>query len=275
VQDLSGKVAVVTGGASGIGRALAHQFAANGMHVVLADVDEVRIRAVEAELAEGGSEVLPVVCDTSLEASVQALAQATLDRFGAAHVLCNNAGVVGKGDSWTAPMSAWEWVFAVNVFGVVHGIRAFLPIMHDQGEGHIVNTASIAGLIAVPGAAPYLASKHAVVAISESLFLELKAVGSPVGVSALCPGFVRTNLIDGQRWPDRFGAEPEPHQTPLGQLVAAGLSAGVENGIDPFDVAAQVVDAIRDERFWILTHPELRDQPVERMRRAAIQENPS
>jgi len=190
-------------------------------------------------------------------------------------VLCNNAGVVGKGDSWTAPMSAWEWVFAVNVFGVVHGIRAFLPIMHDQGEGHIVNTASIAGLIAVPGAAPYLASKHAVVAISESLFLELKAVGSPVGVSALCPGFVRTNLIDGQRWPDRFGAEPEPHQTPLGQLVAAGLSAGVENGIDPFDVAAQVVDAIRDERFWILTHPELRDQPVERMRRAAIQENPS
>mgnify|MGYP003345322714 CR=1 FL=1 len=119
------------------------------MKVVLADVNEASMRLVEAELAEGGTEVLPVLCDTSLEANVQALAQATLERFGPAHVLCNNAGVAGKGDPWSGPMSSWEWVMGINVYGVVHGIRAFLPIMTDQGEGHIVNTASMAGLVAL------------------------------------------------------------------------------------------------------------------------------
>lgn len=274
VQELRGKVAVITGGASGIGRALAHAFAGEGMKVVLADVDEVRMRAVEAELAEGGTEVLPVVCDTSLEASVQALAAATLEHFGAAHVLCNNAGVIGKGDPWTAPMSTWEWVVGINLYGVIHGIRAFLPIMQEQGEGHIVNTASMAGLIALPAAAPYNVTKHGVVALSEGLYLELKASGSPVRVSALCPSFVKTNLVDGQQWQTRLGAEPNANPTPVGQMIDQLLKDGVDGGIDPAEVARQVVAAVKAEQFWILTHPEESFRPVERMQRAAAQENP-
>jgi NAD(P)-dependent dehydrogenase (short-subunit alcohol dehydrogenase family) len=275
VQELTGKVAVVTGGASGIGRALARRFAAEGMKVVLADTDQVRMREVEVELAEGGTEVLPVRCDTSLESSVQELAQATLERFGAAHVLCNNAGVVGMGDPWTGPMSTWEWVVGINLYGVIHGIRAFLPIMQEQGEGHIVNTASMAGLVAVPGAAPYNVTKSAVVALSEGLFIELKNAGSPVGISALCPGFVRTNLMVGQTWQDRLGAAPPPTTNPMGVMVDQMLRAGVESGIDAADVAGAVVDAIRGEQFWILTHPEMRRAPVERMLRAEAQENPA
>ena len=275
MKNLSGKVAVITGGGSGIGRSLAHAFAAQGMKVVLADVDEVAMRAVEAELTEGGAEVLPVVCDTSLEANVHALAQATLDRFGGAHVLCNNAGVAGKGDPWSGPMSSWDWVVGINLYGVVHGIRAFLPIMQDQGEGHIVNTASMAGLIALPGAAAYNATKTAVVAITEGLFLEMKGTGSPVGVSVLCPGFVKTNLVTGQKWQDRLGAEPPMTTSPMGQIIEQMLIDGVDNGVDPDGIAAQVVDAILADRFWILTHPEMRQAPVERMQRAAAQENPA
>jgi NAD(P)-dependent dehydrogenase (short-subunit alcohol dehydrogenase family) len=274
VQELVGKVAVITGGASGIGRALAHRFAGEGMHVVLADVDEVRMRAVEAELAEGGTEVLPVVCDTSLEASVHALAQATLDRFGAAHVLCNNAGVAGNADPWSGPITSWDWVIGINLYGVVHGIRAFLPIMQDQGEGHIVNTASMAGLLALPGAAAYNATKTAVVAISEGLFLEMKGLGSPVGVSVLCPGFVKTNLI-GQQWQERLGAPPPETTSSIGQIIETMLREGVEHGVDPAGIAEEVLDAIRTERFWILTHPDMRHAPVERMQRAEAQENPA
>jgi len=275
VKNLSGKVAVITGGGSGIGRALAHAFAAQGMKVVLADVDEIAMRAVEAELAEGGTEVLPVVCDTSLEPNVYALAQATLDRFGGAHVLCNNAGVAGRGDPWTGPMSSWEWVVGINLYGVIHGIRAFLPIMQDQGEGHIVNTASMAGLLAVPGVAAYNATKTAVVAITEGLFLEMKGTGSPVGVSVLCPGFVKTNLVNSQKWQPRLGAEPPMTTSTIGQIVEQMLTDGVENGVDPAGIAAEVVDAILTDRFWILTHPEMRQAPVERMQRAAAQENPA
>jgi NAD(P)-dependent dehydrogenase (short-subunit alcohol dehydrogenase family) len=274
MQELEGKVAVITGGASGIGKAMATRFAAEGMKVVLADIDDASLRAVEAELAEGGTEVLAVRADTSLEPEVHALAAATIDRFGAAHVLCNNAGVVGKGDPWRGPFSAWEWVVGINLYGVIHGIRAFLPIMEDQGEGHIVNTASMAGLVALPGAAPYNVTKTGVVALSEGLFLELKAGGSPVRVSALCPGFVRTNLVEGQKWADRLGDEPGTTQSPVGQMIEAMLRQGVEGGIDASIVADRVVEAIREERFWILTHPEHRHAPVERMKRAERQENP-
>lgn len=274
MDDLRGKVAVITGGASGIGRALAERFAAEGMKLVLADIDEVTLRNTEVQLAEGGAEVLSVLCDTSLEAEVQALADAALARFGAAHVLCNNAGVIGKGDAWRSPMSVWEWVVGINLYGVIHGIRAFLPIMEDQGEGHIVNTASMAGLVAVPGAAPYNVTKTGVVALSEGLHLELKATGSPVRVSALCPGFVRTNLARGQKWQDRLGSDPGASQTPMAQLMDAALTQGIDEGIDAADVASAVVDAIRAEQFWILTHSDMRQLPVERMERAARQENP-
>jgi NAD(P)-dependent dehydrogenase (short-subunit alcohol dehydrogenase family) len=267
MEQLAGKVAVITGGASGIGLALAERFVSEGMHVVLADLDEPRLRDVEARLSESGAEVLTVVTDTAQEAAVEALAQATLERFGAAHVLCNNAGITGVGDAWHGPTSIWERTLAINLMGVVHGIRAFLPIMTDQGEGHIVNTASMAGLVALPGAAPYNATKHAVVAISEGLFLELQATGSPVGVSVLCPGFVKTRLMVND-------VDPDPTASPVAGLMSAVLRAGVEAGIDPSEVADQVVDAIRASRLWILTHPDMRELPVERMRRAAAQENP-
>lgn len=274
MQDLKGKVAVITGGASGIGRAMARRFAAEGMHLVLADIDEVKMRAAQAELAEGGAEVMTQVCDTSLESELQALADATVQRFGGAHVLCNNAGVLGKGDAWHGPMSNWDWVIGINLYGVIHGIRAFLPIMEDQGEGHIVNTASMAGLVAVPGAAPYNVTKTAVVALSEGLFIELQATGSPVRVSALCPGFVKTDLYTGQRWSERLGHEAGQLRTPMAQLMDTALEQGIAEGIDPDHVAAEVVDAIRTERFWILTHPDMRHAPVERMERAERQENP-
>lgn len=274
MDDLRGKVAVITGGASGIGRALAERFAAEGMKIVIADIDEVAMRAVEVQLAEGGAEVLTQLCDTSLEAEVQALADAAMSRFGGAHVLCNNAGVIGKGDAWRSPIAVWDWVIGINLYGVIHGIRAFLPIMEDQGEGHIVNTASMAGLVALPGAAPYNVTKTGVVALSEGLYLELKATGSPVRVSALCPGFVKTNLAKGQKWTERLGSEPGAAQTPMAQMMDAVLAQGVEEGIEASDVADQVVDAIRTECFWILTHPEMRQVPVERMQRAADQVNP-
>lgn len=274
MDDLRGKVAVITGGASGIGRALAERFAAEGMKLVLADIDEVTLRTTEVQLAEGGAEVLTVLCDTSLEAEVQALADAAMTRFGGAHVLCNNAGVIGKGDAWRSPMSVWDWVVGINLYGVIHGVRAFLPIMEDQGEGHIVNTASMAGLVAVPGAAAYNVTKTGVVALSEGLYLELKATGSPVRVSALCPGFVRTNLARGQKWQERLGSDPGAAQTPMAQLMDAALLQGIDEGIDAADVATAVVDAIRAEQFWILTHADMRHLPVERMERAQRQENP-
>ncbi len=269
-----GNVAVVTGAASGIGRALATAFADEGMRVVLVDNNATELRAVEAVLADVGRDVFPVVCDISSEAEVQSLARLTLERYGAAHVLCNNAGVVGKGDAWRGPFSNWEWVVGINLFGVVHGIRAFLPIMEDQGLGHIVNTASMAGLLAVPGQPPYNATKSAVVAISESLFIELRQSGSPVRVSALCPAFVRTNLMRGQHWDARLGAEPPVSENQANRAMEEYFEAGIERGVDPPIIAAEVIDAIRGGRFWILTHPEARHAPVERMQRAERQLNP-
>ena len=275
MENLVGKVAVVTGAGSGIGKSIAQQFVAEGMKVVLADIDEVRLRSVEAQLSEVGGDVFPVVCDTALEESVQSLAQRTLERYGAAHVLCNNAGVVGTGDPWTGPMSVWDWVVGINLYGVVHGIRAFLPIMQEQAEGHIVNTASMAGLVAMPGAAPYNVTKHGVVALSEGLFLELKGTGSPVSVSVLCPGFVRTELMAQMTWADRLGDKPAATANPIGQFMDQILRDGVENGISPEDVAMQVVGAIKADQFWILTHPDYGQAPIERMQRAVAQENPA
>jgi len=260
-----GNVAVITGGASGIGLAVAERLLDRGMKLVLADIDEPKLRDVESRLTEAGGEVLGVVCDTASADSVTALAEAVLERFGAAHLLFNNAGIAGIGDAWNGPIDLWERVVGINLYGVVHGIRSFLPIMSEQGSGHIVNTASMAGLMALPGAAPYNATKHAVVAISEGLFLELGSTGSPVGVSVLCPGFVKTDLMDN---------EPTKVDSPIGELMGALLAAGVADGIPATDVADAFVTAVDDDRFWILTHPDMRRSPVERMERAAAQTTP-
>ena len=181
----AGQVAVVTGAASGIGFALAERFARAGLDVVLADVEQAALEAAEQKIAEPGIKTLAVTTDVSDEASVQALAAAAVERFGAVHVVCNNAGVESVADPWFGPVSSWKWVLGVNLWGVIHGIRAFLPQMLGQGGGHIVNTASIAGLY--PGFAPsYDASKHAVVAISEGLYKSMILAGLPIGVSVVC-----------------------------------------------------------------------------------------
>ena len=260
-----GRVAVITGGASGIGLAVAERLLERGMRLVLADVDEPKLRDVEARLTEAGAEVTGVVCDTAEESSVTDLAETALSRFGAAHLLFNNAGIAGVGDAWSGDMSLWKRVVDINLYGVVHGIRSFLPIMTEQGIGHIVNTASMAGLVAVPGVAPYNATKSAVVAISEGLFLELGSTGSPVGVSVLCPGFVKTDLMS---------KEPDSIDSPIGQMMGELLVGGVAGGIPAVDVADALVEAVDARRFWILTHPEMRHSPVERMERAEAQTNP-
>jgi NAD(P)-dependent dehydrogenase (short-subunit alcohol dehydrogenase family) len=257
MQDLAGKVAVVTGAASGIGLALCHRLGADGMRVMMADVEEAALAAAAESVAARGVETATAVTDVSDAASVDALARATLARFGAVHVVCNNAGVSRGGPAWKIPLPMWEWIVAVNVFGVVHGIRSFLPHLIAQGEGHVVNTASVGGLLAGPWMSPYHATKHAVVAISESLYHELAALGSPVRVSVLCPGSVRTKIHEAYRnWPARYGPWPGEQDSPGIANWRRAVAATVEAGLDPAVVAEAVRDAITGDRFWILTHPE-------------------
>lgn len=268
----AGKVAVVTGAASGIGFALAERLARAGLDVVLADIEEAALQAAEQKIADLGVKTLAVPTDVSDEANLQALAAAAVDRFGAVHVLCNNAGVESDADPWFGPISAWQWVLGVNLWGVIHGIRAFLPLMATQPEGHIVNTASIAGLY--PGFAPsYDASKHAVVAISESLYRSMKAVGLPVGVSVLCPGWVRTSIMDAARnWPARLGDAPPPSFA--AEVTGKHVRRAIDEAITPAAVADLVADAVADDRFWVFTDQQFVDLVVRRWRGIAEGGNP-
>ena len=259
MQDLHGKVAVITGGASGIGCALARRFASEGARVVIGDVEAPALERAVSELRGAGGEVEGVVTDVTDPAQVQALADAAVARFGGVDVFCNNAGVGGGGLSWEIPLSTWEWVIGVNLWGVIHGVRAFVPLLVQRPEAHIVNTASVAGLVAAPFMGPYNASKHAVVAISETLHHELAMAAPHVKVSVLCPGWVNTNIAESARnRPEHLqdGVAPDPE--------AAGLLRGfLEKGMPPDDVAAKVRDAMREQRFWILTHDEEGDFWVE------------
>src|SRR5262249_8699712 len=205
------------------------------------------------DLKAAGAEVEGVVTDVSDAAQVQALADAAVARFGAIHVACNNAGVGGGGLSWETPLSTWEWVLGVNLWGVIHGVRSFTPILMQQAEAHMVNPASIAGLIAAPFMAPYNASKHAVVAISESLHHEMAMSAPQVHVSVLCPGWVNTNIYDaGRNRPEHLR---DDSAGPTGELLRGVL----EQGMAPEEVAGKVFAAIRDEQFWILTHDDVND----------------
>ena len=255
-----GQVAVVTGGASGIGLALAERFADIGMAVVLADVQDDALETAVIQVERHGGDVLPVRVDVSREAEVLALAAATIERFGGVHVVCNNAGVAPRGDPWFGPVAGWEWVMGVNFWGVVHGCRAFLP--HLAGGGHIVNTASIAGLM--PSFAPsYDASKHAVVAMTEGLYHTVNMVGLPIGVSALCPGWVRTNILDADRnWPPDLGTRPE--QSVPGAVTEPHVRRALAEGATPAFIADAVVDGIRAGRFWIIPQPDFLALAIER-----------
>jgi NAD(P)-dependent dehydrogenase (short-subunit alcohol dehydrogenase family) len=249
----AGKVAVVTGAASGIGLGLSERFAAEGMHVVMADVEEPALSKAASALADSGASVLPVVTDVSDAAAVEALRDTAVAGFGAVHVVCNNAGVGGPhGPLWECPPLEWDWVLGVNLGGVINGVRTFMPLLLEQEAAHMVNTASIFGVFA--GAlGPYGVSKHAVVALTETLYFNLQSLGvSHVGVSVLCPGAVRTNFGTSARnrppWagpPAVTGAAERASAEQFNRLAEAGAS--------PAEVAAIVVDGIRSGRFYILT----------------------
>ncbi len=245
MDALQDKVAVVTGAASGIGYALCEAFAAEGMRIAMADVDPAGLDAAAARLAaDTGAEVLAVPTDVMNWDEVAALEARVVDRFGAVHVLCNNAGVQLPGVTWEFTRREWEWVLGVNLGGVVHGVEAFLRGMVERGEpGHVVNTASVGGLVAFPNLAPYTAAKYGVVGLSECLEHDLRAQDVPIGVSVLCPGPVLSSLRENSRLL-RPGGE-DGRDVPLVTMPR----------IPAADVAAQVVDAIRHDRFWILTHP--------------------
>jgi NAD(P)-dependent dehydrogenase (short-subunit alcohol dehydrogenase family) len=251
VRELQGRVAVITGGASGIGRALAERFAADGMRLVLADVEADPLAATVAELERGGVEVVGVRADVAVAAHVDAVRDRALEAFGAVHLVCNNAGV-GGGGIVDAPLALWEWTIGVNLMGVVHGVHTFLPLLLEQDEGHIVNTASLAGLGGVGGLGIYCTTKFAVVGLSESLHHDLVGCGSSVGVSVLCPGFVQTRIGESNR--NAPPAVAEWVATENAQSTVALANALTAAGIAPEVVADAVRDAVVDGRFYVVPH---------------------
>jgi NAD(P)-dependent dehydrogenase (short-subunit alcohol dehydrogenase family) len=275
MKDMKGKVAVVTGAASGIGLGLAERFAVEGMKVVLADVEAGPLAAAERQVKATGAPTLAVRTDVGRAKDVEALAQKTLEAFGAVHVVCNNAGITGDAAPiWEQTPQAWKWILGVNLWGVLHGIRTFVPIMLRQGtEGHVVNTASMAGHLSAPLVSPYHATKFAVVTLTESLHMELALTGAAVKASVLCPGFVRTNIMDSNRnRPAEVGSPPPASEA--SQAMRAAYERFVAAGLPPAKVADCVLDAIRAERFWVFPHPELLPAVQMRMQDILAQENP-
>lgn len=246
---------MVTGAASGIGRAMAERFAREDMRIVLADIEERELTSTARSLRDAGATVLAQRCDVSDAADVDRLADAAYAIFGGVHVLCNNAGVGGASlPIWMQTPDTWRWVLGVNVMGVIHGIRSFVPRMLAAGEpGHVVNTASMAGLLSGRLISPYYASKHAVVALSETLYFDLHMVNGDIGVSVLCPGFVKTRIGESDRNRPQMG---DFGPSGSGQMPSK-MRELIEQGPPPERVAAEVFEAIRRGQFWILTHPEM------------------
>jgi len=256
VRDVEGKVAVVTGGASGIGFGMATRLAQAGMRVVLADIEEPVLEQAVRSLRDGGFDVIGVPTDVSKAEAVEALAHHTLETFGGVHVLCNNAGV-GGGFSpvWEATLKDWQWALGVNLWGVIHAVHTFVPIMLERGqEGHIVNTASVAGL--VPGSRVYGVTKHAVVALSEALHHNLRRVESQLRVSVLCPGLINTRIMYAfrNRPVDLYNAPGQAASQREAQRADRVADLALSTGMPPEQVGSLVLEAIRSEQFWILTH---------------------
>jgi NAD(P)-dependent dehydrogenase (short-subunit alcohol dehydrogenase family) len=257
LKEFAGKVAVVTGAASGMGLAFSHRFAEEGMSVVLADIEAEALSMAEAAVAAHGGKVTAVRTDVMTQADIERLADTAFSTYGNVHVLVNNAGVVGtaatlRARPWELPLSEWEWTWGVNFMGVLHGTRAFVPrMLENDEEGHIVNTASMAGLLT--GANPYNISKHAVVCLTEGIYKEFKGMGAKLSASVLCPGLIRTAILDAERnRPAEFGPRTDtstqrPELQAFSQMFTAALGAGYE----PEEVARQVFEAVRDDRFYI------------------------
>lgn len=274
MEDFEGKVAVVTGAASGIGRALAEAFAGLGMKLVLADIEGGPLETAAEELRSTGADVFAVTADVSRYQDVERIGEAAVDVFGGLHVACNNAGVGGGGLTWEVDLDTWDWILGVNLFGVVHGLKAFTPRIIASGGGHIVNTASMAGLTSTPGMSPYNVSKHAVVTMSESMYTELSMTHPEVGISVLCPGWVRTRINESDR--NRPGGAPEdPQEAGALSSMREMVDALIAEGLNPAVVADMVVRAVREQRFYVLTHPEWQEMVRDRVDRMLSGENPA
>jgi len=253
LTEFEGRVAVVTGAASGIGLALCERFAQAGMKLVMADVERERLAQAASALELRGAEVHAVRTDVSRADDLSQLRDETLERFGAVHVLCNNAGVFAGGLTWDAISTDWEWVLGVNLFGILHGVRAFVPFMLEQNQpGHVVNTCSMAGLINMPLSGAYSVSKHAALSLTETLYHELRIKQSPVGVSALCPELIRTRIGHSERNRPAHLKRPEGSGTPEQTLVEQAIQSSTAGGLDPSIMAERVFQGIREDRFYLL-----------------------
>jgi NAD(P)-dependent dehydrogenase (short-subunit alcohol dehydrogenase family) len=254
MQELTGRTAVITGAGSGMGRAFADRFAAAGMKLVLADIEQVPLDAAVDDLTRQGAEVVGVRTDVASEADMDALGAAAFEAFGTVNVVCNNAGVASGGRIAELSVGDWQWVLGVNVWGVIHGLRVFLPHLLEHGDGHVVNTASVAGHLSPPSMGPYNASKHAVVSISETLYHELATDGSTVGVTVLCPGLVSTRIMEADRnRPEQLPTGVTREPTPDEALRRAAVAEFFAAAKPPAEVADQVHDAILADQLYLFT----------------------
>lgn len=253
-METTGRVAVITGGASGIGRGIARAFAGDGMKLVLADLDDAMLAATAAELTASGAEVATARCDVSKLEDVEALAATALDRFGAVHVLCNNAGIGIPTPTHNIRLEDWRWIVDVDLWGPIYGVKTFLPIMEQQGEGHINTTASMAGLIATGFMGAYNVAKFGAVALMSTLERDLRGRKSPVHASVLCPGPINTDI--SRHSVDYRPSKAKPKADGEGEgRAAANIQATLDNGMDPDEVGRIVLDGVQRDTFWLLTHP--------------------
>lgn len=279
MDRFEGKVAVITGAASGIGKAVTEQCIAEGMHVVMADIEEAVLQEVAAELqATTNNRVLPVVANVALEKELARLLEQAVDELGGVQLLFNNAGVGGGGNAWTATQKDWDWVMGVNLWSVIYGLRLFVPQMIAQDEPcHIVNTASVAGLIGGSTNALYSVTKHGVVALTENLAADLASEGTRIGCSVLCPGFVNTNIFNsGRNRPDDLANDETPREPSAEDEARMAMFREIlQQGMQPEELAKIVFDGIRANRLYILTHEHFDDMIRTRANNIVTGTNPT